>query len=274
MVIEDINWNKMWIEARENGSLRKRRGDMTEFWNKRSRQYSESLKYNDRSIQMISRLDIDLECTVLDIGAGPGTFAIPLAKRVKHVTAVEPSGGMIACLKKNAADEGLTNITCINRTWEDATPGVDLEEYDVVIASYSLLMLDMKAALSKMNEVARRSVYLFDFAGSCMQGYSELWPKLYGDEYQAGPDYIYIYNVLYGMGIHADVEITKIEHIERFTSMDEAVEQWVENFDATTPEAEEIIRSYLSENLVQEDGAFWSKREIKGAMIYWSTDGN
>lgn len=274
MIMDDLDWNKMWIEARENSSLRKRRGDMTEFWNKRSRQYSESLKYNDRSIQMISRLDIDPECTVLDIGAGPGTLAIPLAKRLKHVTVVEPSSGMLACLRENAADEGLTNITCINRRWEDVTPGTDLDEYDVVIASYSLLMLDMKAALSKMNEVARRSVYLFDFAGGCMQGYSELWPKLYGDEYQAGPDYIYIYNILHGMGIYADVEITETKYKERFSSMDEAVEQWMENLGETTPKTEEVIISHLSENLFQEDGAFWSKREIKGAMIHWSNDGN
>ena len=43
----------------------KRRGDITKFWNKRSQRYSESLKHNDRSMQMISRLDIGPECTVL-----------------------------------------------------------------------------------------------------------------------------------------------------------------------------------------------------------------
>ena len=271
-MIEEIDWNRMWIEATENASWRKRRGDMTEFWNKRSRRYSESLKHNDRSMRMISRLDTDPECTVLDIGAGPGTLTIPLARIVKHVTVVEPSSGMLACLRANAADGGLTNITCINRRWEDATPGADLDEYDVVIASYSLAMLDMKAALSKMNRVARRSVYLFTFAGDRAWDYNELWPRLYGEKYRAAPDYIYLYNILHGMGIHADVEITDTEYKERFSSMDEVVEQWMENFDATTPEAEEVIRSHLSENLVQEDGAFWSKHEMKGAMIYWRKD--
>jgi ubiquinone/menaquinone biosynthesis C-methylase UbiE len=271
-MIEEINWNRMWIEATENASWRTRRGDMTEFWNKRARRYSESLKHNDRSMQMISKLDTDPECTVLDIGAGPGTLTIPLAKIVKHVTVVEPSSEMLACLKKNAADEGLTNITCINRKWEDAIPGADLDEYDVVIASYSLAMLDMKAALSKMNRVARRSVYLFTFAGDRAWDYNELWHRLYGEEYRAAPDYIYLYNILHGMGIHADVEIADTEYKERFSSMDEAVEQWMENFDATTPEAEEVIRSYLSENLVMEDGAFWSKHEMKGAMIHWRKD--
>ena len=274
MIMDDLDWNRMWMEATENASLRKRRGDMTEFWNKRARRYNESLKHNDRYIQMISKLDIDYECTVLDIGAGPGTLTIPLAKIVKHVTVVEPSSGMLACLRENATNAGLTNITCINRTWEDATPGVDIDEYDVVIASYSLAMLDMKAALSNMNSVAKRSVYLFTFAGDRVWDYNELWPKLYGEKFRAAPDYIYLCNILYGMGIYANVEITDTEYKERFATMDEAVEQWMDNLDATTPEAEEIIRSHLSENLVQEDGAFWLKHEMKGAMIHWSTDGN
>jgi ubiquinone/menaquinone biosynthesis C-methylase UbiE len=271
-MIKDIDWNKMWMEATENASWRKRRGDMTEFWNKRSRKYSESLKHNDRSSQMISKLDIDSECTVLDIGAGPGTLTIPLAKIVKHVTVVEPSSGMLACLKKNATDEGLLNITCINKKWEDATPGADLDLYDVVIASYSLAMPDMKAALSKMNEVARRSVYLFTFAGGRAWDYSDLWRRLYNEEYRDGPDYIYIYNILHGMGIHADVEITDTEYKERFSSMGEAVVQWMENLGSTTPEAEDVIRSHLKDNLVQEDGAFWSKHEMKNAMIHWRAD--
>ena len=271
-MIEEIDWNKMWMEATENASWNKRRRNMTEFWNKRSRRYSESLKHNDRSVQMISKLDIDPECTVLDIGAGPGTLTIPLARIVKHVTVVEPSSGMLACLRANAADDGLTNITCINRKWEDATPGVDLDEYDVVIASYSLAMLDMKAALSKMDRVARRSVYLFTFAGSRAWDYNELWPRLYNEEYRTAPDYIYLCNILYGMGIYADVEIIDIKHKERFSNMDEAVEQRMENLGSTTREAEEIIRSYLSENLVQEDGALWSKHKMKGAVIHWRTD--
>ncbi len=271
-MIKDIDWNEMWIEATEHASWRKRRRDMTEFWNKRSRRYSESLKYNDRSMKIISRLDIDPECTVLDIGAGPGTLTIPLARLVKHVTVVEPSSGMLACLRENAVDEGLANITCINRKWEDATTGADLDLYDVVIASYSLAMLDMKAALSKMNEVAKRSVHLFTFAGGRAWDYNELWPRLYGEEYRAAPDYIYIYNILHGIGIYADVEITDTEYKERFSSMDEAVEQWMENLGSTTPEAEKVIRSYLKDNLVQEDGAFWSKHEMKSSMIHWRTD--
>lgn len=263
-----INWNNLWMEAM--GTWRRRRGDMTAaFWDRRSRWLNEVVKSNDSSMQIISKLEIDPSYTVLDIGAGPGTLTIPLAKRAKHVTVVEPSSGMLACLKENAANEGLKNITCINRRWEDVIPGVNLDAHDLVIASHSLLMLDMKAALSKMNEVAERCVYLFYFAGASMPGYSELWPRVYGEEFQAKPDYIGLYNILYEIGIYANVEISKTEHKQRFSSLDEAVEEWKKNLGISAPEAEEVIRSYLSVNLVKEGGAFYLKDGKKSVMIWW-----
>ena len=109
---------------------------------------------------------------------------------MKHVTVVEPSSGMLTCLRENAINEGLNNITCINKKWEDAVPGEDLGEYDVVIASYSLAMLDIKKALLKMHKVARHSVCLFTFVGDNMWDYTELWPVLYNETYKSGPDYI------------------------------------------------------------------------------------
>lgn len=268
-MIEDMDWNKMWMEAMKNASWNTRKRDMTEFWDKRARKFSRSVKDNDRPVQVISKLDIDNECTVLDIGAGPGTLTIPLAKVVKHVTVVEPSGGMLGCLKENAAVEGLENITCINKKWEDVHPGEELGEYDVVIASYSLSMEDMKAAILKMDTVARQSVHLYTFAGDRMWDYTELWPKLHGEEYQAGPDYIYLYNILYQMGIHADVEISTTEHKQRFSDIGEAVEQWKESLDVSTPESEDIIRSHLTGKLVRENGALWSKKTMGSASISW-----
>ncbi|RLG30004.1 class I SAM-dependent methyltransferase, partial [Methanosarcinales archaeon] len=87
-MIRAIDWNKRWMEAMENSSLRRCRENMTAFWNRRARRYNEAVKRNNRSMEMISKLDIDPAYSVLDIGAGPGTLTIPLAKRVKHVTVV------------------------------------------------------------------------------------------------------------------------------------------------------------------------------------------
>ena len=74
------------------------------------------------------------------------------------------------------------------------------------------------------------------------------------------------------MGIYANIELWEYEFRDRFSSLDEAVRQWKEDFDAAAPEVEEIIREYLSENLVKEGGALWSKHKSKAAMIWWEKE--
>ena len=76
-------------------------------------------------------LTVTRDSRVLDIGAGPGTLAIPLAPRVKEVTAVEPGAGMVSILQERAAREGITNIRCIQKRWEDVDPALDLDRRPV-----------------------------------------------------------------------------------------------------------------------------------------------
>ncbi len=272
MIYEDIDWNEIWKELMQKASWRKRRKDedMTEFWNKRAKQYNESIRRHNRAEQIIAKLDIEPECTVLDIGSGPGTLAIPLAKTVRHVTVIDPSSGMLACLRENAINEGLRNITCINKRWEDVEIGKDIDEHHIVIASHSLTMLDIKEALSKMNDVARRYVYIFTFAGTRLWDYDKLWHELYSEEYQHGPDYIYLYNVPYEMGIYANVEISDSEFEQRYDSLDDAVNKWKEMYDVPLGK-KRVLREYLSKMLVKDenDGTLCLKRKSKSAMIWW-----
>ena len=78
----------------------------------------------------------------------------------------------------------MKNSRCINRKWEDVEIGTDIAEHDIVLASHSLTMLDIKEAVSKMNDVAKRYVYIFTFAGAQIWDYNTLRPKLYSEKYQ------------------------------------------------------------------------------------------
>ena len=60
--------------------------------------------------------------TWLDIGAGAGRYALPLARVVGEVVAIEPSAGMRAALEEGSAAHGLTNVRIVDARWPMADP--------------------------------------------------------------------------------------------------------------------------------------------------------
>jgi len=60
--------------------------------------------------------------TWIDIGAGAGRYALPLARVAGEVIAIDPSASMLAALRDGAAAHGLTNIRPIEGRWPTAEP--------------------------------------------------------------------------------------------------------------------------------------------------------
>ena len=270
--IEDFDWVEMWKEAIE-GSHWGQRAGMPEFWDERVDWFEKLVQQSDRAGMIMSRIEIEPDYRVLDIGAGPGTTAIPLAKIVRSVTVVEPSSGMLARLKENASKHNLANITYIPKKWEDVEigKGKDIEagEHDVVIASHSLVMKNIKTAIIKMNNAAKRSVYIFIVAGRRNEkAGSSLWSLFNREKLGNRPDYIYLYNILYQLGIYANVEIIDANHNMRFPDLDAAVQHY-KTWMNVSGDDEERLRLYLSENLVKENDAFLLKHKLRTAMIWW-----
>ena len=188
------DWNKIWKARQILHESSKHSDDPSHNWNQRenAERYDSTSRseYDERVLITINGLDITKESRVLDIGAGPGTLAIPLAQRVKEITAIEPGEGMAAILNERMKKDGITNISIIRKRWEDIIPKSDLaQQYDVVIASLSLTMQDIRLALSKMDAVSRGSVYLFWFVDMPFweRMYADLWEPLHGLPYYSGP---------------------------------------------------------------------------------------
>jgi len=77
---------------------------LEEYWDDthNSEQYQEHIRRLGYPGTILDKIYLSLtpESTVLDIGAGHGTFCIPIAKKVRSVTAIEPSSGQIAKILK------------------------------------------------------------------------------------------------------------------------------------------------------------------------------
>jgi SAM-dependent methyltransferase len=71
----------------------------------------------------------------LDIGAGAGRYALPLALRVAEVIAVEPSASMRNALRTGKAEHGASNLRIVGGAW----PQILTELGDPPVADVALL---------------------------------------------------------------------------------------------------------------------------------------
>jgi len=130
----------------------------------RARQYNSSKLIWEDANQRVSLLKLEESWSVLEIGPGPGVMTIPLAKKVKSITVVEPSSSMIQFLAEHIKVADLSNIEIIHSNWE-AVSKKELGFYDLVLASYCLDMMDIRSSLEKMCSCATREVHLWWFMG-------------------------------------------------------------------------------------------------------------
>ena len=64
-------------------------------------------------VELLRRNGLGEDSTLVDLGAGTGTFAIAAARVCRRVVAVDVSPAMIAAAKERVAQRGLTNVECV-----------------------------------------------------------------------------------------------------------------------------------------------------------------
>ena len=276
---EDIDWNEVWKVRQIRHDSARLFDDPSHDWNKRenAQRYDANTKseYDERIKTTIAGLDISKNSRVLDIGAGPGTLALPLSPLVKEVTAIEPGAGMIGILNEQMAKNHIANIRTIQSLWEDIEPARDLKApYDIVIASLSLTMEDIREALTKMNAVASQCVYLYWFMDSPFweQMYGDLWQSLHGSTYFPGPKADCLWNVLCQMGIYANVEILPLRKEYRFSTRDEMMVFFKHRFNAKTPEQERVLIEYITPLIREEESEVVISGDSTFAKIWWKNE--
>jgi len=273
--MKDIDWNEVWqSQMKENRGPSSGR-DCARIWESRQaalRFWNMCSKERSRIDQTVWETEITAASRVLDIGAGPGTLAIPFARKAAHVTAVEPADGMCSVMREKMEEFGVSNIDIVQKRWEDVQVDADLSgPYDVVIASFSLGMHDIRGAIEKMVQASSRYVYLYHFAGpsSWDLQWQALWPRLHGRPYRPGPKSDVLYNVLYQMGIYPNVRTFRLEHSQPYASLDDATAVLAPQAQAESDEQKALLREYLRGVLREEDGALVMPGSSVRVKMWW-----
>jgi len=116
--------------------------------------------------------------TWLDIGAGGGRYALPLALLAGEVIAVEPSEGMRGVLAKSMHEHGITNISIVPERWPMASaPRADV----ALMANLGHDIEEIGPFLDAMEASARRLcvAVMVDPAPPYLA--EPFWPPIHGE---------------------------------------------------------------------------------------------
>jgi len=263
MFLEPIDFAQMYREHKATTDFK---GKSSSDWDEKSKDMAASTINSPYVNDFISRMKISGDEVVLDIGCGPGTLAVPLAKKVKEVIAIDFSAQMLEELKAYAQREGVTNIKTYHIGWDDDWS--HLPPIDTVVASRSMEVGDIDAALSKMSAHARRRCYLTYKVGGSFVDMGIL--DYIGKKVKTKPDYWYIPILLYAQGY-----LPTVDYIEtgrgsvRSANEDEFVESLIWSVHHLDEEQQAKARRYYRDVIVGQNRPV---RSVNWAFIGWEAN--
>jgi SAM-dependent methyltransferase len=242
------------------------------FWDSRARRFAARMSLEhaatDPFLRRVRRA-VGRRSTVLDVGAGPGRFALTLAPHVAEVTAVDASPAMLRLLRRQARSRGIVNVRCVEGRWEE----VDVPPADVAFASYVLpLVEDAPRFLAKLTAAAGRRAFLYLAALPGDAVFDPLWRHFHGAPRTPAPTYLDAVAVLRELGLAPQVKVVEVPSRTRFASVDEAVKEYRDYLllPDTRPVRREL-HGLLESWLVRRDGALHPPlRTLPAAVIDWA----
>ena len=269
-------WRDRWQQQRL-ALLEARNSEGNSFWNDKKgikKHFIRDLnEWREQAEARIAGMGIKDGTRVLDIGAGTGTLSVPLAAHGCNVTAVEPSPVMGEALVEYQREQKTREINLIQKRWEDVSLDELGEPYDAVIASYSLMVTDIGEAVLKMQECCRGTVHIFWFLTQPLwaQVNAGVWKELHGTDFCGEPTADCLWQVLYKMGIYANLAVESGCDPAVYSSIEDAVAEFRGRMNCTAAEQDEILRQYFRSALKKTENGYMVNGRALGAHLWWNT---
>ncbi|PLX48546.1 MAG: class I SAM-dependent methyltransferase [Desulfobulbaceae bacterium] len=268
MKYADIDWNRLWQEERRQKSWRRKK---KKDWDKRANSFAKRTAGSDFSDLLLAMIAPPAGTSVLDVGCGPGTMAIPLARLGLTVTAMDFSEQMLAQLSSRAAVANLETITTIHGSWTDDWQELGVGRHDLVLAARSLAVEDLRGALEKMVAWARQEIVIVDRVGP-----GPFDPELFaalGRPFEPGPDFVFTMNILFQMGVTPRLDYLEFDQQRRYADRQEAMDGCGWMVDDLSDAEQQKLAAYVDERLSSNsDGTVTLTRSkpVKWAVIRWN----
>lgn len=212
------------------------------------------------------------EATLLDVGAGGGRFALPLAERDWRVTAAEPSQGMRDVLAEAVSERGVS-LDILPLRWPptDALPRADV----VLCANVLYDVADLAPFVAALDRAARQAVVVYLSLTHPVGHLADLWREFRGWRVPDGPTYLDAAAVMFDLGIPVNATLLPVTPTLVFDDLDAALAAYRERLGLRVdPERDAALRATLAGRLVARDGRLvMPNREPFGAALWWEKAG-
>lgn len=260
-LLTSMDWNEEWKELQKV----RRHADDASFWDKRSATFTTKDAPNLYVEKFLEYAGIRPGETVFDMGCGTGALAVPLGEAGHKVVAADFSQGMLDQMQSRLDEAGVRTVFPKLMSWEDDWPAFGVREgmTDVAVASRSIATADLRDALLRLTEVARRRVCITLATGSSPRVDERILAAV-GLPSVLGRDYLYAFNILAAEGIRAEVRYIDSTRDDTFASPEDAYEKLaamiddssaVRASDTERQRARANLREWLTANLVPNESA-------------------
>ena len=262
--LDTLDFAKLYKEQMKSSTFK---GKNSKDWDKRASGMNLNVHKSFFFFFFIDKIDTTNASSLLDVGCGPGTITLAIASKMQKVYALDYSEGMLDCVKNNCKEKKLSNVVTIHKSWEDNWD--DVPKADIVVASRSMEVKDIKDALIKLNSKANKRVYLTTKVGGSFID-TQILNQLEREVYPR-PDYIYLVNVLHSMGIFARVDFILSENTKFESSTDEEfVEKVGWSLGELSAEEKVILKNYFNTTYKYKKDSHY----LNWALISWEIEEN
>lgn len=253
--IEDIEFSKLYKKQKKYSSFKAK---TAQDWDNKAKYMNERVFKSIYIKEFLDHVDTKGAKTLLDVGSGPGTLGLSLAKKMKKVYCLDFSLKMLKLVTQNAKKMGLCNVETLHQSLEGDWKSVP--KCDILIASRCLEVKDVKATLKLFNKHAKKVYLTYRVGGSfvdedILKGVDEdIIPK---------PDFIYIINILYEMGIMPNLTYIHSEN-SRFNA--KSFEEFLQKIKWSVGNFSGYNEVYLRKLYEKK----YSKKSSKNGCIKWA----
>ncbi|WP_406534377.1 class I SAM-dependent methyltransferase [Methanobrevibacter sp.] len=260
---DDVDWLGFWAEKLST--------KVDKDWDKAAPGFYKRTRKDDYQNALFDKLILDEDDVVLDVGCGEGSVTIPIAKRVKKVIGVDSSPKMLEYLEKRANENNITNIETILKPIEEISYD-EIGDVDVVVCSRSLNgIIPIDEVLLELDKIANKYVFITIF-GPENKKIEKDFDKEIGIKTEDFADYNYFFNILFNLGIYANIERFDLNNYREYESIDDAVDNGKFRLDLYSDEEKELLKKYLERILTydEETGKYYNvKDKADWIMVWW-----